>query len=230
MYVTASPAQNQNSSFFCHFSILLTDKRDSTLTGTELACPFGAGKWPLTLTGPWGKHKDNLQGQKGHRCVRVPLSDESHYHPKCISNALQTFFLKIFSTGWCQESNPDPKYCDGNRHRELHQHLPNTSGPVNHNIALRPPVLQRSLLWSKHSNSPTHLWFHLGRWLHSQLYVPSGHRWSIPVKEMCAISKEGEPKFCLPQEWEERLHLVQLQRTWEGLLMLPSGWQRQSKP
>lgn len=69
-------------------------------------------------------------------------------------------------------------------------------------------VLQRSLLSSKHSNSPTHLWFHLGRWLRSQLYVPSGHRWSIPVKKMCAISRQGEAKFCLPQEWKERLHPV----------------------
>lgn len=25
---------------------------------------------------------------------------------------------------------------------------------------------------------------------------------------MCAISKQGEVKLCLPQEWEERLHLV----------------------
>lgn len=65
-------------------------------------------------------------------------------------------------------------------------------------------VLQRS----KHSNSPTHLWFHLGRWQHSQLYVPSGHMWSIPVKEMCAISKEGKEKFCIPQEGKERMHLV----------------------
>lgn len=65
-------------------------------------------------------------------------------------------------------------------------------------------VLQRS----KHSSSPTHLWFHLGRWLHSQLYVPSGHTWSIPVKEMCAVSKQGKKKLCIPQEGKERLQLV----------------------
>lgn len=65
-------------------------------------------------------------------------------------------------------------------------------------------VLQRS----KHSSSPTHLWFHLGRWQHSQLYVPSGHMWSIPVKEMCAISKEEKEKLCTPQEGKERMHLV----------------------
>lgn len=48
MYVTASPAQNQNSSFVCHFPMLLAGKKDSTLTGRELASPFEAGKWPLT--------------------------------------------------------------------------------------------------------------------------------------------------------------------------------------
>lgn len=99
----------------------------------------------------------------------------------------------------------NPKCCDGNRHRQLRQHLPNTPGPVNHNVALRPLNSSSEV---KHSNSPTYLWFHLGRWLHSQLYVPSGHRWSIPVKEMWAISKQGEAKLCFPQEWKESLHLA----------------------
>lgn len=82
------------------------------------------------------------------------------------------------------------------------------------NICLICLHLSISVLWSlngsseKHSSSPTHLWFHLGRWQHSQLYVPSGHMWSTPVKEMCAVSKEGKEKFCIPQEGKGRMHLV----------------------
>lgn len=71
MYVTVSPAQNQNSSFVCHFpKYFPTDIRDSTVTGRELASPYEAGKGPLTLIGPLVKNKDNLQAQKGHRRVK----------------------------------------------------------------------------------------------------------------------------------------------------------------
>lgn len=45
--------------------MLLTDKAESALTGRELASPFEAEKWPLALIGPWVKHKDKLQAQKG---------------------------------------------------------------------------------------------------------------------------------------------------------------------
>lgn len=102
----------------------------------------------------------------------------------------------------------NPKCCHGNRHSYINICLTHLDLSTITLLSDHLMVLQRSLLWSKHSNSPTYLWFHLGRWLHSQLYVPSGHRWSIPVKEMCAISKQGEAKLCLPQEWKERLHLV----------------------
>lgn len=102
----------------------------------------------------------------------------------------------------------NPKCYDGNRHSYINICLTHLDLSTIKLLSDHLMVLQRLLLWSKHSNSPTHLWFHLGRWLRSQLYVPSGHRWSIPVKKMCAISRQEEAKFCLPQEWKERLHLV----------------------
>lgn len=83
MYVTASPAQNQNSSFVSHFpKYFPTDIRDSTVTGRELASPYEAGKGPLTLIGPLVKNKD--KHRKVTDVLRVPLADESHYHPRAL--------------------------------------------------------------------------------------------------------------------------------------------------
>lgn len=88
-------------------------------------------------------------------------------------------------------------------------HLPNICGPVAHNAALRPQNGSSEVTTAmvKHSNSPAYLWFHSGRWLHSQLCVPSGHRWSIPAKETRTINKQGETKHHPSQE-QKRLHLV----------------------
>lgn len=141
--------------------------------------------------------------------LRVPVTDERHDHTR----------LRAFPTSFRLPPPPqnlqhwlmlrekasviqNPNCCDGNSCINIClicRDLSIITLFSDHSM-----VLQRS----KHSQSPTHLWFHLGRWLHSQLYVPSGHTWSIPVKEMCTVSKEGKEKLCIPQEGKERLRLV----------------------
>lgn len=129
MYATAFPAQNQNSSFVCHLPMLLTDKRDFTLTGREITSPFEAGKWPLALTGPWVKHKDNLWAQKGHRCIRTRALWTPFRLPPSEFSALVDAKREGIS-------NPESKMLWW-KQTQLHQHLPNTSGPVNHKVAFR---------------------------------------------------------------------------------------------
>lgn len=144
----------------------------------------------------------------------VLVTEEHHHHPR--NKALRTPFRLLslnFQHWWLLKEGEsiiqNPTCCDGNRHRQLHQHLPNTSGPINHNTAFTslngsPEVT----VMVKHSKSSTYLWFHLGIWLHSQLCVPSGHRWSIPAKEMHTVNKRGKTKHCPSPEQRRRLHLV----------------------
>lgn len=138
MYVTASPAQNQNSSFVSHFpKYFPTDIRDSTVTGRELASPYEAGKGPLTLIGPLVKNKD--KHRKVTDVLRVPLTDESHYHPRALPISFrlppQNFQHWLMLRGKASVIQ-NPNCCYGNR--QLHQHLPNLPKPVNHNVVLRP--------------------------------------------------------------------------------------------
>lgn len=67
--------------------------------------------------------------------VTITLEPEHFEHPSDFppQNFQQWLMLREKASGI-----RNPKCCDGNRHRQLYQHLPNTSGPVNHNVALRP--------------------------------------------------------------------------------------------
>jgi len=67
--------------------------------------------------------------------VTVTLEPEHPEHPSDLSPSEFSALVDAEREGI---SNPELKFCDGNTHRLLHQHLPNTSGPVNHNFALRP--------------------------------------------------------------------------------------------
>lgn len=135
-YVTSSAAQNK-SSFLCHFPMYFpTDTRDSTIIGKDLASPYEAGKWPLTLIGPLVKNNDNLQAHvlECHWLMKVTttLEPEHFQHPSdCLPQHFQ-HWLRLREKALVIQN---PNCCDGNR--QLHQHLPNLPRPVNHNI-LRP--------------------------------------------------------------------------------------------